>query len=148
MPRRPRANRPQGAGSKTGLAKPETPTSKPYQYSYLGFVHEMLSNVPLNITVPFPSLPDTTLPLTLIADPPYSALGPPAMKSGVALLNTNVAGMSPAPRLQIAITGSTTGEEKVMVLRLSFPPVNWMMPFVEVGASETTDPSANVLVGV
>ena len=58
--------------------------------------------------------PETTSPLTEIDDPPYSALGPPATNVGVSP-NTNEAGKPELPRLQIATTGSVTGEEKVSV---------------------------------
>lgn len=51
----------------------------------------MLVNLPLNITVPLPSAPETVLPVTLIAEPLYAALGSPTTNSGVASANANVA---------------------------------------------------------
>src|SRR5690348_17884664 len=49
----------------------------------VGLVHSMLEYVPINCMVPFPSRPFTILPETVMAEPPYSAFGPPATMTGV-----------------------------------------------------------------
>src|ERR1700684_1238703 len=84
-----------------------TPTVKPYQFSKAGLVHVIESNVPKNSMLPLPSLPDTTLPATVMAEPLYSLLGPPASNVGV-WRKLNDALMLPCPKLQIAKTGFVT----------------------------------------
>ena len=79
--------------------------------------------VPMNCTVPS-SAPNTSLPESVIDLPPYSVLGPPETNTGVALMKSNCAEAPPLPRLQIAITGSTTGFENVTVLTFVLPPAN------------------------
>jgi len=56
MPANPKIIMPQVAGSGTG-ATDWKPTSKPYQFSNVGFVQEIELKVPVNITVPFASRP-------------------------------------------------------------------------------------------
>jgi hypothetical protein len=79
------------------------------------FVHEMEFTVPANWTTPFPSLPLTVLPDTVIGKPPNWLFGPPASNVGVAL-KINDASNPGCPRLQIAKTGFSRGEAKVIVL--------------------------------
>jgi len=45
-----------------------TPTVKPYQFSNVGSVQEILSKFPQNSMLPLPSFPDTVLPATVIAN--------------------------------------------------------------------------------
>jgi hypothetical protein len=105
-------------GSGTELTS--VPTVNPYQFSDV-LVQENVVNVPVNWTTPFPSSPETVLPKTVIATPPYGTFGPPASKVGVRLKSTNDAGILGDPRLQIAKTGFTIGESNVIVL---VPPVD------------------------
>jgi hypothetical protein len=86
------------------------------------FVQASELNVPVNWTTPFPSVPLTVFPNTVIGRPPNWLFGPPASNVGVAL-KLNDATAPGAPRLQIAKTGFTTGDAKVMV----FVPVK--LPF-------------------
>ena len=87
---------------------------KPYHNSGVS-VQEMELIEPMNCTTPLPSRPLTVLPTTVMACPPKSTFGPPTTKVGVALLKSKDTSTLGDPRLHIAITRSTTGEEKVTV---------------------------------
>src|SRR4051812_9312995 len=147
---RPASSMPIEPGSGTTPATPATPTLKPYQFSATGLVHEMLVKVPMNCTVPSPSVPITSLPETVIELPPYSAPGPPETNTGVAPMKLNEAVSPPWPRLQIENTGLTTACENVIVSTTALPPpppIRRTMPLAATGALATTVPSANVADG-
>src|SRR5215472_14440528 len=98
--------------------------------------------------VPLPSEPRTLLPDCVMVLPPNSAEGPPAtMVKGSVEVKLKEAGAPPAPRLQMAITGSTMGEEKVMVsVRVGTPPsiaTELKLP----GGALPTEPPMNVVAG-
>src|SRR5690348_10183603 len=97
--------------------------------------------------VPLPSRPLTVLPDTVMEEPPYSALEPPATSTGVTPTKSKDASTPPWPRLQMAITGSTTGTENVNVFNAAVPPSNSMIPLAWAGSLSTITPSANVLDG-
>lgn len=64
-----------------------------------------------------------------MALPPNSTEGPPLwIVNGSEARKTKLTGAPPAPRLQIAITGSTTAESKVIVFTpVPVPPVSEML---------------------
>jgi hypothetical protein len=98
-----------------------------------------------------PSAPQTAREFpehTKIVLPPYSALGPPlSIVKGSLAVKLKLALIPPCPRLQIAITGFTTGLEKVIVSTVVVPPVNRIMPPL-LGGGLPTVPPLNVLVGI
>ena len=101
--------------------------------------------------VPLPSVPQTASGFpehTKIELPPNSALGPPlSIAKGSLEVKVKLALIPPCPKLQIAITGFTTGDEKVMVSTVVLPPVNLIMPPLLNGGLPTVPP-LNVLTGV
>ena len=109
----PRNANEEGSGSCSGASAVE-PIVKPYHNSGVS-VQEMELIEPMNCTTPLPSRPLTVLPATVMASPPYFKFDPPTTKVGAALIKLNDAVTLGDPRLHIAITGSTTGEEKVRV---------------------------------
>src|ERR1700686_3881773 len=101
--------------------------------------------------VPLPSEPQTAREFpehTKIELPPYSALGPPlSIVNGSLAVKLKLAEMPPCPRLQIAITGFTTGLEKGTVSTVVVPPVNRIMPPL-LGGGLPALPPVKVLVGI
>ena len=102
-------------------------------------------NVPVNCTTPFPSLPLTIFPDTVIGEPPNWLFGPPASNVGVEL-KSNDAATEGAPRLQIAKTGFTNGEAKVIVLVPVKLPFRKMASPMVLGEAVTVPP-VNELLG-
>ena len=88
----PISNSEEGAGAGAGA-----PVVNAYQNSLLGFVQVMEEYVPLNCTVPLPSIPQMALELSAqieMEDPPNSCDRPPAsMVKGT--LKTNLAWAPP-----------------------------------------------------
>jgi len=74
--------------------------------------------------------------------PPNSTEGPPlSIVNGSVAEKTKLAGAPPAPRLQIAITGSTTGDENVIVFTpVPVPPLSVMLSRLGAGPFEMVPP--------